>query len=538
MLKKRRNIGMMRYKAQGRGSTAMRYAMGEPVTTRIVTDYDVVVVGAGLAGLYTALNLSGNLRCCILTKEHFDSSNSWLAQGGIAAAISADDTPHLHLEDTLTAGAGLCDEAAVSVLVDEGPSDIQRLVSMNVPFDLGEDGDLMITREGGHSKRRIVHAGGDATGRMTVAAMLPIAAGNSHITLLENTFLVDILTDESGVRGALVQGETGTVLLKCRHVVIATGGIGQVYQTSTNPSVATGDGIAAAMRAGAAVRDMEFIQFHPTGLWSPNASGQAFLVSEAVRGEGGVLLNAAGERLMEGVHPLKDLAPRDIVARAIFWEMERTGTDHVYLDVTSRSADFLSNRFPTIYGECGRRGIAMERDLIPVCPVQHYLIGGVRTDLYGRTNVPGLFICGEAASTGIHGANRLASNSMLECLVFGRRAAETIRLALAAGQRDEPFDMPVFPSRPRFEPDDAELRRQIQAAMSAYGGVRRSGEGLETALNLVGGVYDTLRAGFADTRGYYELLNIVTVAEAILKAARARRESVGAHYREDAHGVI
>lgn len=514
----------------------MRYAVDKSIEISEYLDYDVVIIGSGLAGLYTALNIDEDYSCCILTKESVDISNSWFAQGGIAAAMSSDDTPLSHIEDTLMAGAGLCNEDAVQILCDEGPSDIKKLVSMNVPFDLNEFGGLMITREGGHSKRRIVHAGGDATGRETVKALAYLVASSSGVTFMGKTFFVDAITDLSGtVCGALIHSDSGYSIIRTRNIVVATGGIGQVYKTSTNPSVATGDGIAAAMRAGALLKNIEFIQFHPTGMWDPKQKGQAFLISEAVRGEGGVLRNKNGDRFMESVHKLKDLAPRDIVARAIVAEMERTGEDHVYLDITQKSDQFLSQRFPTIYGECLKRGIIMSRDMIPVCPVQHYLIGGVAVDFASRSTVPGLYICGEASSTGVHGANRLASNSMLECLVFGRHAAEDINRTLAGHRPEmhlEPLGLIPAP-RSAIHLDYTVIRTRIQNLMNDYAGVRRNVKGLAAALEAISAILEELSEGFDNCREYIECLNIAMVAKAITTSALSRKESVGAHYRED-----
>jgi len=498
--------------------------------------YDVVIIGAGIAGLYTALNIDGGYTCCVLAKESVEISNSWLAQGGIAAAISRDDDPELHYQDTLIAGAGLCDSAAVRVLVDEGPSDIMRLVSLNVPFDLNDSGDLQITREGGHRMNRIVHAGGDATGRETVKALAYITTQRPNITLRQECFFTDVLTDETGaVSGVAVwTAKEGYSIISTRHVVIATGGIGQAYKTSTNPEVATGDGIAAAIRAGAQLQDIEFIQIHPTGLWSsdPNEK-RAFLISEAVRGEGGLLKNKDGERFMLGQHELNELAPRDIVARAIVREMARTGDDHVFVDITAKDEAFLSSRFPTIYNECLRRGINISKDWIPVCPVQHYLIGGIKTDLYGRTTVPGLYACGEAASTGVHGANRLASNSMLECLVFGRRAATDISYDIHKHPDCPTASLPALPTREPAHFDYAAVRAEVQALMTENAAVIRTQAGLMKASVRVKQLLGDMENSFAPGKEYAETLNVLFIADSILDAALKRKESVGAHYREN-----
>jgi len=512
----------------------LNYAISGETKIAKTLEYDVVIVGAGIAGLYTALYIDENLSCIILAKESIDISSSWLAQGGIAAAISRDDTPEFHLEDTVIAGAGLCNMDAVTVLVNEGPDDIARLVSLNVPFDLDEYGELQITREGGHHKRRIVHAGGDATGRETVKALSHIVSQRKNITFSGRTSLFDVLTCPDGVSGAVVRCDDNEFhLIRTNNIVIATGGIGQIYKTSTNPSVATGDGLAAAMRVGAKLANIEFIQFHPTGLWSAVSDGCEFLISEAVRGEGGQLINKDGVRFMAGEHELAELAPRDIVARGVIKELQRSGEDHVYIDITSKSEEFLKQRFPTIYNECLHHGINISRDWIPVCPVQHYLMGGIETDLYGHTNVTGLYAVGEAASTGVHGANRLASNSMLECLVFGRRAAQFIS---AAYKEAIPRDVPHiedFPVRPRSPLDYSSLRKTVQQLMSDYCHVIRKMAGLQTALEQVCEIAAKLESVYDDSGEYLEALNISTVAKAILEAAIRRPVSIGSHYMEE-----
>ena len=512
----------------------MRYAFNGDINVVKEEYYDVVIVGSGLAGLYTALNLDPKLSCCVLTKEDGEASNSWLAQGGIAAAISTDDRPVLHLKDTLIAGAGLCDEKAVRILVDEGPADIHKLVSLRVPFDLNEYGDLRITLEGGHRKRRIVHAGGDATGRETVRTLSDIVSKLDNVDFMTHSLFVDILTGPHGVTGVVVRLEDGNyALVNCKSVVICTGGIGQVYQSSTNPSVATGDGIAAALRAGAQAQNMEFIQFHPTGLWSPDKEDRSFLISEAVRGEGGLLKNKQGIRFMFGTHELNELAPRDIVARAIFHELKATGEDHVFVDITARDPEFLANRFPTIYNECLSRGIDITKDWIPVCPVQHYLIGGIKTDMSAMTCIPGLYACGESANTGVHGANRLASNSMLECLVFGRRAAQSINSRIPATRRSGESVLPQQDVRPACTLDLAETRAKIQDLMSTYGYIVRTQAGMEKALAQVEALLSALQASAENSVAYVETLNIATLAREILTAALAGPESVGSHYREN-----
>ncbi|MDD4715428.1 MAG: L-aspartate oxidase [Oscillospiraceae bacterium] len=507
-----------------------RYLLSGPKRLELLR-YDTVIIGSGIAGLYTALHLDRRLTCAILTKDTIERSNSYLAQGGVAAAVSPEDRPRFHYEDTLKAGAGLCDKQAVRTMVDEGPSDIAALIKMHVPFDLDAGGDLQAGREGGHGLRRIVHAHGDATGREMVKALAALAAGQKNITFYEHAFLIDILTGGGHVTG-VVFAQNGPKIIVSNRVVICTGGVGQIYTHSTNSSVATGDGLAAAVRAGVDLTDMEFVQFHPTGLYTRSSKGSCFLISEAVRGEGGLLKNKNGRRFMIGQHPMQELAPRDIVTRCIAREMEQTETDHVFLDITGKPASFLSSRFPTIYNECLHRGIDMARDDIPVFPVQHYMMGGIKTDLNGMSSIPGLYACGEAARTGVHGANRLASNSMLECLVFGRRAASHISQTFAPAVNFEP--PPFHNDADGTRGDAAAVKLRIQEIMSRDAWIIRCGKGLTEGLSSMISVKKDLEALAMNGPGLMEALNMATVSVEILKAALSREESVGAHYREDA----
>jgi len=514
----------------------LRYAVSCDTEIAKIYEYDVVIAGAGLAGLYAALNIDEQLSCIILAKENMDNSSSWLAQGGIAAAIHHDDAPELHLKDTVIAGAGECDTEAVSVLVNEGPSDIKNLVDLSVPFDLDEYGEFHFTREGGHNKRRVVHAGGDATGRETIRALASIVSERKNITFSGYTCLFDVITDESGVTGAVVRyNDKEFHLIKTSNVIIATGGIGQLYVSSTNPLVATGDGIAAVIRAGVSVSNVEFIQFHPTGLWNKKSSGSEFLISEAVRGEGGLLVNSENERFMKDKHELAELAPRDIVARAIIKELKQSEKSFVYIDITHKTEDFLKARFPTIYNECLNHGINIANDKIPVSPIQHYLMGGIETDIDACTSIAGLYACGEAANTGVHGANRLASNSMLECLVFGRRAALFINRNFSGHINGDVFDIKSLPSRPRpQEPLDYKLlRKTLQQTMSEHCYIIRTKAGLSFALERISEIHSQLEAIYDDCNEYLETLNIATVAKAVVEAALRRPESIGSHYMED-----
>lgn len=493
--------------------------------------YDVIVIGSGIAGLYTALNLDQTLSCAILSKAEVAKSNSWLAQGGIAAVISKDDRIESHFQDTMNAGAGLCDEQAVNVLVNEGPQDIRQLMGMNVPFDLDEEGDLHITREGGHTKNRILHCGGDATGRETVKTLASIVSERQNIDIIENVFLTDILTSSGKAEGVIIKDTETYKVLVSSNIVVCTGGIGQVYKHTTNPAEATGDGIAAAIRAGALTNNMEFVQFHPTALYTSDESGQSFLVSEAVRGEGGVLRNIHGECFMEGKHPMKDLAPRDIVTRIIAREMYDTYSKHVLLDITSRSEEFLSKRFPTIFSECQKHGLNMSKDWIPVCPVQHYLMGGLETDLNGMTNIKGLYASGEAACTGVHGANRLASNSLLECLVFGRRCAEDINKNYHQNFSCD-FKFAPLDCKDR-QLDYEKIRNDIKRIMIQKGGIIRSKQAMEEALTEIDAILGELNDIDLNSRVSIEVLNMAMISKEILKAAIKRKENVGAHYRLD-----
>ena len=493
---------------------------------------DVLIVGSGLAGLYTALHIDLALSVLFVTKDAVDISSSWLAQGGIAAAISPEDSPQSHFEDTLIAGDHLCDERAVQVLVDEGPRDIRRLVNMRVPFDLDDEGDLAITREGGHTKNRIVHAGGDATGRETVKVLAGMVAQRPNVNFAAGSFLVELLVEDGQVCGAVIVQDGVLYAVSARCVVLATGGCGQIYSRTTNPSIATGDGIAAAARAGAALRNMEFIQFHPTALYDDKTPGRAFLISEAVRGEGALLKNADGERFMPGQHPMAELAPRDIVARANVREMARTGSPCVYLDATVIPPEKLRVHFPTIMGECARRGIDIEKTPIPVCPAQHYLMGGVAVDLYAQTTIPGLFAVGEASCTGVHGANRLASNSMLECLVFGRRCAQKIS--------ETPVNIKLKAAPAGYVPSDVlasfdgeKIKTEIREICDRDAGVVRRKAGLTGGLAQMREILRRLEAAPSAEKSWWECRNMAQTACAVLDAALARPESRGGHYRED-----
>ncbi|MYV53021.1 L-aspartate oxidase [Streptomyces sp. SID3212] len=544
-------------------------------------DADVVVVGSGVAGLTTALRCTAaGLRTVVVTKARMDDGSTRWAQGGVAAALGEGDTPEQHLDDTLVAGAGLCDEEAVRALVTEGPDAVRRLIGTGAHFDTGAGGELQLTREGGHHRRRIVHAGGDATG-LEISRALVEAVRAAALTTVENALVLDLLTDEHGRTSGVtlhVMGEgqhDGVGAVHAPAVVLATGGMGQVFAATTNPAVSTGDGVALALRAGAEVSDLEFVQFHPTVLFlGAGSEGQQPLVSEAVRGEGAHLVDADGVRFMRDQHELAELAPRDIVAKAIMRRMLEQGADHMYLDARHFGAEMWETRFPTILAACRSHGIDPVTEPIPVAPAAHHASGGVRTDLRGRTTVPGLYACGEVACTGVHGANRLASNSLLEGLVFAERIAADVAERLrstrmehrspeagvvptedgasedGASTEDAIPDAPLRPSDlsppasrqlPLITP---EARIRIQRIMSEGAGVLRSAHSLGTAARALEAVHlDALRADDQQGEGEakaavpgvdsWETSNLLCVARVLVAAALEREETRGCHWRED-----
>ena len=515
-------------------SAANRYLVSFDARDTFHRFADVLVIGAGIAGLRAALEVPADLRVMVVTKDRVTESNSTYAQGGIAGVLSPEDTFGNHVEDTLVAGDGLCDRAVVELVVREAPTEIERLVDWGTKFDQ-ENGSLALTREGGHSHRRIVHALGDSTGFEVMRAIIARAKAAPNLTLWDDTFTVDLLTDGGRCVGAAVSRPgLGKVLIWASQVVLASGGCGMVYRETTNPPVATGDGMAAAYRAGAELRDMEFMQFHPTVLYV--AGSARYLISEAVRGEGAYLRDVNGERFMPNEDPRGELAPRDVVARAIFRTMERTQHPNVYLDLAHLDPAMVRSRFPGIGKVCRGFGLDITKDRIPVRPGAHYMMGGVTVDTEGRATLPGLWAAGEVTSSGLHGANRLASNSLLEGLVFGAICGRGVTSAIRDGSRDlraRPLQSVFVPPETDDRLDVADLTNALRALMVRNMGIVRTRSRLLEAKRDVGFWCNyALGREFAD-RPSWELQNLLTVARLMIDAALMREESRGTHFRSD-----
>ena len=492
---------------------------------------DVIVIGSGIAGLTAALSARAKgLSVLLLTKDVLSTSSTSWAQGGIAAALGPGDSPDQHFQDTLEAGAGLCDQDSVKILVQEGPAAVRRLINLGATFDLDSAGNVALTREGGHRRHRIAHAGGDATGAEISRALVAKVLADPKVRIFEHALVLDLLKDKfERVCGVTlhVMGKgriDGVGAALARAVILATGGLGAVFEQTTNPLVATGDGVALALRAGTTVADLEFVQFHPTVLWvGPDSRGSQPLISEAVRGEGAILRNINGEAFMSKIHPMKDLAPRDVVAHAVHEEIIKSGKPFVYLDGTKLGKDIWLNRFPNILLSCQEIGIDPLVEMIPVVPAAHYASGGVISDMTGRTDIPGLFAVGECASTGVHGANRLASNSLLEGLVVAERIAQHL------------FDLPAQ-SEPLIDniPSnliDGKARKEITATTTKGAGAVRNSQGLQQTINNLAQLA-TKTTNLASTQSW-EATNLLTVSSFLSNAALRREESRGSHWRTD-----
>ncbi len=508
---------------------------------------DYLVIGSGIAGLMFALKASETARVLIVTKRGCFDSNSNYAQGGIASVMSETDSFDNHFNDTCKAGAGLCDKEIVKKTIRQGPDSIKELIKYGVKFTLsdGVGGGLDLGREGGHSHRRILHVG-DMTGQKVKEALIGAVKKNPRIKVLEYHVAIDLITtkktanmSENSVLGiyALDIKGNSVITIKSKVTVLASGGAGKVYLYTTNPDIATGDGLAMAYRAGARIKNLEFVQFHPTCLYHPDA--KSFLISEAVRGEGAVLRLKDGSPFMKNYHPMADLAPRDIVARAIDTELKKSGDDCVYLDITSKGKDFIDKRFPGISEKCRQFGIRIDKDLIPVVPAAHYFCGGVESDWNGKTNIDRLFVCGEVSCTGLHGANRLASNSLLEALVFANNAAKESKKTLAKPYPDD-IEIQPWDSGCATDSDETVMVShnwdEIRRLMWNYVGIVRSNKRLDRAKRRIEILQREIQQYYWDfviTNDLIELRNIATVAEMIIKFARHREESRGLHYTLD-----
>jgi L-aspartate oxidase len=493
----------------------------------IPPETDFIVVGGGIAGLRAAIALAEAGRVLVITKQEVTESNTQYAQGGIAVALSDDDEIDLHLQDTIEAGDGIVNVEAARVLVEQGPARIQELIEWGTQFDRSGS-KLTFTREGAHSRSRILHAHGDSTGREIGRALFARAQSIPQIVFTEFEFTADLCVDGDRVNGVLLLGSDGSQrVVHAKAVLLATGGAGQVYSETTNPFVATGDGIAMAYRAGATISDMEFFQFHPTALSLPRAP--RFLLSEALRGEGALLLNPARDRFMSRYHPMAELAPRDVVARAIVQEIAASTTTPAvaYLDMRHLNAAHLHERFPRIYTTCKQYGIDITTDLVPIRPAAHYLMGGIKTDLEGRSTLSGLYAAGETACTGVHGANRLASNSLLEGLVFGARAGEAMRNE----QSSTSIQSCTRISKSANSPNAEKIAERLRASMWQNAGVMRNKQGLDDLQKQIAQWKTSFPVGHC--RQMIETQNLLVVAELVTRSALAREESRGAHFRTD-----
>jgi L-aspartate oxidase len=494
-----------------------------------VFEFDTVVIGSGLAGLTAAYHSAKFGSVAVVTKSQLDTSNSYYAQGGIAAAIDPDDSTEIHMQDTLIAGRGICDEDAVKVLVNEGKERVLELIEQGMPFDK-EGGQFILGLEGGHSKRRILHAGGDATGKELTCFMLNLVKKEPKVTAFEYVAALKLLKNSNSITGvhAFDFKSNQNIVFQTKAVILATGGLSRIFSRTTNPQTATGDGITMAYEVGAKLTDLEFIQFHPSALYVPGKD--AYLISEAVRGEGAWLLDENGKRFMRDIHPLAELAPRDVVAYSIFKQIQKSGKKHIYLSLKHLDKEKIKNRFQNIYIHLLEYGFDLAEDLIPISPAAHYMVGGIRTNLDAETNISGLFVCGEVASTGVMGANRLASNSLLECLVFGKRASEKAAIMKKRDYKTE------TPSPVRIDTENEDLfiqyKNEIANLMMEDLGIVRNKESLETALKR----FTEIEEQFKNKENNYNLFkikNLASISRLITQSALVREESRGGHIRED-----
>lgn len=494
-----------------------------------VLEFDTVVIGSGLAGLSAAYHAAKMGTVALVTKSQLDTSNSYYAQGGIAAAISADDSPRQHLRDTLITGRGLCDRDAVEILVNEGKERVLEMIDLGMQFDR-ENGKIVLGLEGGHTKRRILHAGGDATGKELTSFKLNLVKKQPNIEVFEYIAAIKLLQKNNVIQGVhcydFVKSEN--LVFKSKAIIMATGGLSRLFERSTNPHTATGDGITLAYEAGARIADIEFIQFHPSALCLPN--NEAYLISEAVRGEGAWLINQEGERFMKDIHPLAELAPRDVVAYSIFRQIQKSGKKNIFLALKHLDKEKIRKRFKNIDLHLKEVGLDLTEDLIPISPAAHYMVGGVRTNLDAESNISGLFVCGELASTGVMGANRLASNSLLECLVFGKRASEkAAKLQIPDLEIDMPE--PVYVDQ-KNETIFLAHQNEMASLMTDKLGIVRNGESIKMALDR----FSEIENCFSSQEKEYNLIKIrstATICKLIATAALLREESRGGHIRED-----
>ncbi|AFS77102.1 L-aspartate oxidase NadB [Gottschalkia acidurici 9a] len=498
-------------------------------------NWDVIIIGTGISGLFTALNIDEKLKVLVITKTSIDRGNSTLAQGGIVSCIN----PKIHFEDTLRAGAYYNNQEVIKVVEEDSIENIEKLISYGVNFDKDENGNLRYTREGGHRDRTILYAK-DITGKEIIRTLIRQVKNRKNISILEDTFIIKIIKENQSVSGVITLNKNnGIDICKSKLIVVSSGGIGQVYKNTTNLEEITGDGIAIAHESGARIKDMEFVQFHPTAMYEED-NNRRFLISEAVRGEGAILRNINGEAFMNKYHDMADLAPRDIVARSIFKEMESTKTSFVYLDITHKDSKYIKDRFPNIYQNCLDKDIDITKQYIPVAPAEHYIMGGIETDLQGRTNIEGLYACGECACTGLHGANRLASNSLLEGIVFGNRVAKDINnnhdnIKDSKRKLNSQNDIDLTEEYMRHNNVNnkinyKEIEKSLKYTMDKHVSIVRNKGGLLKAFNMVKELEELINKEKVLDKKYFELKNMISVSLLIIEGALGRSESLGAHF--------